>query len=218
MIKACIFDLDGTLINSLEDLADSVNYALRLQGYPEHETAEFRYFVGHGAVRLIESSLPQNMRTQDNINVTYSIYRRRYTEHSLDKTRPYDGILEMLEKLREANIRLAVLSNKPDSDTRSMIEALFPHGIFDAVAGHREGLPHKPDPQGAFDVCGAAGIETSACAMLGDSEVDVMTALAAGMLPVGALWGFRDRAELEGAGARFVIESPLELPGLLSRL
>lgn len=218
MIQACVFDLDGTLINSIDDLADAVNYTLRLYRYPEHEPAEYRYMVGNGAALLIERALPEGHRTEREIAKALDIYRERYAAHSLDKTRPYEGMTATLRRLRAAGLRLAVISNKPDSDTQAIIEKLFPARLFDVVCGHRDGMPHKPDPQGVLEACARMGIKPSGGAMLGDSAVDIKTALAAGMTPLGALWGFRERDELAEAGAKFLLEKPAELPEVLSRI
>lgn len=218
MIEACIFDLDGTLINSLEDLADSSNYALEAMGLPTHSVEAYRYFVGHGAGHLVESMLPKEKRTPEILQKTMEIYRKRYAEHILDKTLPYDGIPELLKGLGQAGFKRAVVSNKPDPDVHSIIKRLFCDGLFDTVTGHRDGVPHKPDPQVIFNTCKALGAEPAHCVMLGDSAVDILTGRNAGMQAVGVLWGFRGREELLEAGAAHLIAAPGELWNVLKDL
>jgi phosphoglycolate phosphatase len=211
MYKACIFDLDGTLINSLEDLADSCNYALEQMGFPIHDVQAYRHFVGNGVVRLIENIVPQGSRTPSILNKTLDIYRIRYGEHYLDKTKPYSGIAELLKELKTYGIKLAVVSNKPNDVTKKIILELFGEKTFDIVFGQREGVPRKPHPQGALNACEHMHVQPQQCVFLGDSAVDMQTAIAAGMFPVGALWGFRDREELETAGAAALLGEPIEL-------
>lgn len=218
MIEACVFDLDGTLINSLEDLADSSNFALAALGYSTHTTEEYRYFVGHGAGHLVESMLPQNARTPEVIEKTMSLYRDRYAAHSLDKTRPYPGVPELIAGLRQKGIKCAVVSNKPDSDTRAIIESLFDATLFNAVTGHREGVPHKPEPQVVLNTCKELRCKPASCVMLGDSAVDIQTGCNAGMTPVGVLWGFRGRDELLKAGAKYLIKTADGLWDVLKQL
>jgi phosphoglycolate phosphatase len=211
MYKACIFDLDGTLINSLEDLADSCNYALEQMGFGVHKVQAYRHFVGNGAVWLIENIVPQGSRTPSILNKTLEIYQSRYGEHYLDKTKPYNGVPELLQELKAKGIKLAVVSNKPDDATKKIVFELFGEKIFDAVIGQREGVPRKPHPQGALNACEQIKMQPQQCVFLGDSAVDMQTGISAGMFPVGALWGFRDCEELETAGAAILISEPIEL-------
>jgi len=214
MQNACVFDLDGTLINSLKDLAISSNYALEVQGFPTHETEEYRYFVGRGAQKLIEDILPEAIRTPEIIKKTKELFNDHYDAHYLDNTAPYDGISPLLAQLKQRGFRLAVVSNKPDDFVKKIVTQLF-GGSFDAVIGQREGVARKPDPASVFEACEAMGIEPQGCLYLGDSGVDMLTAKAAGMFPIGVLWGFRDRAELLENGARALIEHPSEILALI---
>jgi phosphoglycolate phosphatase len=216
MYKACIFDLDGTLINSLEDLADSCNYALGQMGFPIHDVQAYRHFVGNGVVKLIENIVPQSSATPEILSKTLEIYKNRYAVHYLDKTKPYCGIQALLQELKARGIKLAVVSNKPDDATKGLIYQLFGEKMFDVVSGQQEGIPRKPHPQGAVNACEQMKVRQQQCIFLGDSSVDMKTAIAAEMLPVGVLWGFRDREELNGAGAEVLISKPDELLSLFS--
>jgi phosphoglycolate phosphatase len=211
MYKACIFDLDGTLVNSLDDLADSCNYALEQMGFPTHKVQDYRYFVGNGVVNLIKKIVPQEGVAQSVLDKTLDVYCKRYAIHYLDKTSPYDGINELLIGLKAKGIKLAVVSNKPDEATKKIISEVFGENVFDIVLGQQEGVPHKPNPKSAFNACETMQVLPRECVFLGDSAVDMQTAIAAGMLPVGALWGFRDRDELVTAGAVILASEPIEL-------
>lgn len=214
MIKASIFDLDGTLINSLRDLADSSNYALARQGFPIYETERYRYFVGRGIPRLIEDILPEDARTPEILAKTRALFDGYYGAHGLDHTGPYEGIPEMLTALRKDGLRLAVVSNKADAFVGQLVTSLFP-GVFDVVLGQREGIPHKPDPTGALEACRKMGAAPADCLYFGDSGVDMLTANAAGMTAVGVLWGFREKEELLKNGAQLLIAAPSEAADLI---
>jgi phosphoglycolate phosphatase len=214
MFKACIFDLDGTLVDSLKDLAVSVNHALGLQGLPTHEVEKYRYFVGRGAAKLVEEVLPEGQRDKLTQEATSKLFNEYYNLHFLDNTLPYDGIVALIEKLKQRGIKLAVVSNKPDLFVRKIVDNLFA-GYFDSVCGHRDDIPHKPDPTIVNEVCSLISTSPQDCVFIGDSGVDMQTANNAGMFAVGALWGFRTRDELAQNGAAALIERPEDLLALL---
>lgn len=206
---AAIFDLDGTLADTLDDLADSMNATLAEFGFPEHGVEPYRYFVGRGMLNLARSTAPEGTD-----EATVVAIRDRMTERYHNtwdaKTRPYAGIPELLSELGKRGLRLAVLSNKPDVFTRLMVERFFP-GVFDFVAGARDGVPIKPDPTGAVAIAADFGVEPAACVYLGDTNTDMKTGRAAGMFTIGVSWGFRPVKELEEAGAQAIVDAPLEV-------
>jgi phosphoglycolate phosphatase len=214
---AVLFDLDGTLLDTLEDIADAANRALARHGHPLHPVASFRYFVGEGARTLVERTLPENARVKETIDRLYAEFLGEYARNWKAKTRPYDGVPGLLDGLVERGVKIAVLSNKPDDFTRRCVEELLEHWTFDAVLGHHDGIAPKPDPAGALEIARTLGVPSGRILFAGDSAIDMETARAAGMFPVGVLWGFRTREELESSGARAVIESPSELLAILQR-
>ena len=185
-----LWDLDGTLLDTLEDLMDGVNYALRQFGYPERTLEEVRCFVGNGAKRLIDQAVPENADPQP----VFELFRSYYADHCQIKTRPYTGIPEALEALGK-KYPMAVVSNKPDVAVKPLCAQYFP-GIY--ALGESEGCPRKPAPDMVFKAMAAIGVD--ACVYVGDSEVDVVTAKNAGVPCLSVLWGFRDRAEIEAMG------------------
>lgn len=204
MKTGILFDLDGTLLNTLEDLLDATNYALTQCGYPPRTLWELRRFVGNGAENQIRMSLPGGASPEE-VERILNIYKPYYTEHCKVKTRPYDGILEALAVLKE-KYPIAVVSNKPDAAVKALCAELFP-GIF--ALGEAPDCPRKPAPDMVNKACRAIGVET--CVYVGDSEVDVITAKNAGVPCLSVLWGFRDREEIEQAGGAFFCETPAEL-------
>ena len=214
---AVLFDLDGTLLDTLDDIADAANRVLVRHRYPTHPTASYRLFVGEGARVLVERALPEEARVPETIEQLYAEFRGEYARNWNAKTKPYDGVPEMLDGLVERGLKMAVLSNKPDDSTRMCVRELLSGWTFDAVLGHHDGIPPKPDPAGALEVAAELGVPPERILYVGDSSIDVQTAIDAGMFPVGVLWGFRSREELESSGARAVIESPRDLFALLER-
>lgn len=204
MKTGILFDLDGTLLNTLEDLLDATNYALELCGYPRRTLSELRRFVGNGAENQIRMSLPEGASPEE-VQRVLKIYKPYYTEHCQVKTRPYDGILEVLAILR-GKYPIAVVSNKPDAAVKALCAELFP-GIF--ALGEAPDCPRKPAPDMVFKACRAIGADT--CVYVGDSEVDVRTAKNAGVPCLSVLWGFRDREEIEAAGGEYFCEKPIDL-------
>ncbi len=207
--KTAIFDLDGTLLATLDDLADSVNIALTKHGYPTHETSKYCYFVGNGARALIERALPEEIQSNEEIvSKVLATYKEVYEVHYIDKTKPYDGIHTLLSTLNNMGIKLAVLSNKPDDKTKELTEHFFPDIPFAAVCGGRVGVPLKPDPKAVYEVLSICGGTPSKTFYMGDSGVDMITAKNAGIYACGATWGFRTADELEKAGADVLCDTP----------
>lgn len=213
--KAVLFDLDGTLLDTLEDLADSANRALADMGMPLHPVGAFRYFVGDGLLTLIERIIPADRQNPETIAETAEAFRRHYTDNWHVKSRPYQGVGEMLTALAEAGLELAILSNKPQDFTRLCVERLLADFFFDPILGQREGIPKKPDPAGALEVSERLGIAPEHFLYLGDTSIDMQTATRAGMCAVGVLWGFRTEQELRDAGADHLIQAPADLLDLL---
>lgn len=212
-IRAILFDFDGTLADTLDDIAASMNHALAAAGLPTHPRHAYRELVGEGVERLVERALPPDrLETK---SAVLSELRDHYTAHMTDRTAPYPGVPGLLDGIAERGLPAAVLSNKPQAATRHLVERLFGRWTFEAVVGPAPGVPHKPDPGGALQIARRVGIEPGRWLYLGDTRTDMETATAAGMVPVGALWGFRDRAELEAHGAREVVERPSDVLDLL---
>ena len=204
MKTGILFDLDGTLLNTLEDLLDATNYALAQCGYPARTLSELRRFVGNGAENQIRMSLPAGASPEE-VQRVLKIYKPYYTEHCQVKTRPYDGIWESLAILKE-KYPIAVVSNKPDAAVKTLCGQMFP-GIF--ALGEAPDCPRKPAPDMVHKACRAIGVDT--CVYVGDSEVDVRTAKNAGVPCLSVLWGFRDREDIEAAGGQYFCESPAQL-------
>jgi len=210
--EAAIFDLDGTLVNSLNDLADSANAVLRSHGFPAHDVEAYRYFVGNGSRKLIERILPAD-RAADATFVRdfMAEYKARYAAHLLDKTKPYDGIMEMLAELRRRSIPMAVCTNKHQSAAEAIMEALFPHDMFCEIIGDQDGLPRKPNPSKVLHIMKNMGVTGDKTLYFGDTSVDMDTARNAGAFAVGVLWGFRPAEELTEHGADILLKHPMEL-------
>ncbi len=209
--KAVIFDLDGTLIDSLADIACATNHALAECGYPQHPEQAYRHFVGNGIRRLIERSMPPEERTEERIARCHRLMADRYRQCCTERTRLYDGVAGMLDALTAAGLKMAVLSNKPGEFVAKIVSALLWPWPFEGLLGGDGRFPAKPDPQGALWLAGQMGVAPGEVVFVGDSNVDMRTAAAAGMYGVGACWGFRDRDELLAAGARRAIGHPGEL-------
>ena len=210
--QAAIFDLDGTLVNSLDDLADSANATLCAHSFPVHEVEAYRYFVGDGTRKLMERILPQEYAADMAfVEQFMSEYKDRYARNLLQKTKPYDGIIDMLEELRRRRIPMAVCTNKHQSAAEMIVKTLFPHGIFQEIIGDQEGLPRKPDPQKVLHIMRNLGVTGEQTAYFGDTDVDMDTARNAGAFAVGVLWGFRAREELVAHGADILLTHPMEL-------
>ncbi len=210
--QAAIFDMDGTLIDSLADLADSVNETMDHYGFPQHTLEDYRYFVGNGAKKLIKRSVPKDKSDDDDfINEVLEYYNGCYQRHLTTKTRPYNGIVEMLDKLKSLNIPMGVCTNKQQFAADEIVAAMFQKGIFSAVIGDSKGLPRKPDPTKVLKIAAQFKVEPEKVAYLGDTSVDMETAHNAGFLSVGVTWGFRPASELIESGAEILINHPSEI-------
>lgn len=212
MIRAVLFDLDGTLTNTLEDIADAMNRALRLNGLPEWPVDAYRYLVGDGAKKLAERAVREQQELALAVQREYQAY---YETHTRIKTQPYAGVTEMLRALQSRGVPMAVFSNKPDADTKGVVSYFFPDICFPEIRGQVEGIPVKPDPAGALLTAEKLGVSPDEVLYLGDTSTDMQCALNAGMHPVGALWGFRTEEELRTSGAEYVIRCPLDILPLL---
>jgi phosphoglycolate phosphatase len=208
---AVLFDLDGTLLDTLEDLADSTNAALRAQGFAEHPLAAYRYFIGNGVENLVRRALPPERLEAATLARSAELMRREYSARWADKTRPYPGVAELLDALTARGLPMTVLSNKPDDFTRLCVSRLLPDWRFEVVLGAGPGVPKKPDPAAALRIAARLNLPPARIVYLGDTNTDMQTAVAAGMYPVGALWGFRTAAELTASGAEVLLEKPMEL-------
>lgn len=214
--KLIIFDLDGTLLDTVADLAFSVNHALAKNGFPSHAIEAYKYFVGNGVNKLIERSLPEGYGTEANIALIKEDFRNFYDKHSADHTVPYDGIRELLQTLQKEGLMLAVASNKYHSATESLIREIFPEIAFAAVYGQREGKPPKPDPSIVLDILQRTSVMATEALYVGDSGVDMLTAANSGVRSVGVTWGFRSREELVEAGACHIANKPDEVKGFIN--
>jgi phosphoglycolate phosphatase len=209
--KCVIFDLDGTLLNTLDDIGDSVNLALTRMGLPTYPIERYRYFVGDGMEILARRVLPPERVDDATVAACVGHIRDEYGSRWSNKSRPYDGITDMLNGLVARNLLLGVLSNKPHDFTRVVVEKLLPEWKFDPLLGSRPGVPKKPDPAAALEIIDQLRIPAEEILYVGDTAVDMQTAVAAGMFPVGAVWGFRTAEELRDNGARVLIEHPVDL-------
>ena len=213
--SAVLFDLDGTLVDSLDDLADAMNTVLGRNGFLPHPVDAYRYFVGDGMEMLVRRALPEARRDEGTVSRCLGEMKGEYEERWACKTRPYPGIPELLSALAGRGIPMAVLSNKPEDATLGVVERLLCSWTFAAVCGARPGLPKKPDPSGALEIASRLGIAPEAWVYAGDTGTDMKTANAAGMFAVGVLWGFRGAEELTAAGARILVRHPLDVLGCL---
>lgn len=214
MIKAVLFDLDGTLINSIDDLADSVNCTLARFGYPTHEVEKYKYFIGNGMRKLIERALgSEECSKVDPVLESFMAY---YKQHSLDKTRPYDGIYKLLEQLEEKGIAAAIVTNKADSAAKAIANHFFGDKL--KVYGQREGIPTKPDPALVNLALAELGVLAKESAFVGDSGMDMAVSVNAGCIPVGVTWGFRTSEELIKNGALHLADTPDKLYEILVAL
>ena len=209
MYKAVIFDLDGTLLDTLEDLADSVNEMLRKFSCPERSLDEIRQFVGNGMKKLVERSVSENFDKKD-FDSAYEFFRLSYGKNMENKTCPYDGIINCLEELKKLGIKTAVTSNKNDDAVKNLCKKYFGQLVTLAV-GVKDGVSPKPCPEMVFSAMEEIGVSKENCIFVGDSDTDILTAKNAGLKSIGVLWGFRDRETLESAEADFVISSPDEI-------
>lgn len=215
MKSLLIFDLDGTLLDTIGDLATSTNYALTLCGFPTHETPAYRFFIGNGINNLFEKALPEGSKTPENILMVRQLFLEYYGAHNSELTVPYSGITELLQSLQNKGIKLAVASNKYHKATEILIQHFFPEIRFTAVFGQREGVPTKPDPTIIQDILSITKVDKNEVLYIGDSGVDMQTAQNACIDAVGVTWGFRPRAELEEFSPKYFVDKPLEILGIV---
>jgi len=209
--KGIIFDLDGTLLNTIEDLSDSVNYALSSFGFPEHSYEAYKKKIGKGFRNLIESSLPEGGFDDTMLVNILTVFLKIYDKKYMEKTRPYDGITGMLDAVTGMGIKTGVNSNKRMDYTNALIQKFFADIPFVEIFGEREGVPRKPDPSSALQIAGLMGLAPEEVLYIGDSKTDIQTGQNAGMDTVGVLWGFRDYEELVSHEATYIIETPEEI-------
>lgn len=210
-INGVIFDLDGTMLNTLEDLADSCNRVLLSEGFSTHPVNSYKYFIGNGIVNLIKNALPESHRDNEElISKITGKMRIEYSHNWNKKTYIYDGVKELLYHLGNCSIPVSVLSNKADNFTKEMVKYYFPDFKFNQVIGEKNGVPRKPHPYAAIQLIESMGVTPEKTALIGDSGTDMQTATAAGAIPIGVLWGFRDRTELITNNARYCLSKPLD--------
>jgi len=212
--KGVIFDLDGTLVNSLEDLADSMNIVLKSYNYPTHNYEQYKNFIGGGIKNLVSKSLPQKQNDEKLINSCFHKMLEVYSSNCTNKTKPYEGIIELLDNLISRNIKLSVLSNKSDAFTKKIAATLFPN-YFDPVIGLSIEKLKKPNPFVALEISKNLGIKSKELIYIGDTGIDMQTANNANMFAVGVLWGFRTEEELISNGAKYLLRKPLDLIKIL---
>lgn len=210
-LKAFIFDLDGTLIDSLADIAESINRMLDARGYPRCEQEVFKQMVGDGMEKLVERALPEDARSEELIQTCVEEYRALYDQLWNMQTRPYEGIVAMLAELKTRGVRLGVISNKAHRFTVPVTEHFFGKGCFDHILGQRHEVPRKPAPDGAHEMAAFLGFKTEEMAYVGDSGIDMAFAKNSGMRAIGVRWGFRSEAELREHGADVLISRPADL-------
>lgn len=212
MKKGCIFDLDGTLVNSLTDLALSTNEVLKMHGLPIHDISAYNQFVGNGVKKLIERALPKEHI--DLLDECLEEFYQIYDEHCLDHTKPYDGMEELIHTLKKEGIQLSVVTNKPHHLAVKIVEKLFPD-TFTAILGQQDLYPIKPHPESTFIALMSMRLSKDECYFIGDSNVDIQTGYQAEMDSIGVCWGFRGRDELEKEGATYVVDVPCEIKEII---
>ena len=213
--SAVLFDLDGTLLDTLKDIADSVNSALGHLGFPQHELEAYKYFIGDGREALAIHALPEHHRKAVTVDKLVTYINEEYPKRWVNNTCPYQGVPNLLDALTSSGIKMAILSNKQHSFTELMVSRLLPRWRFELVVGALPSVPKKPNPTAALQIAQRLNIRPLEFLYLGDSDVDMKVATAADMYPVGALWGFRTADELLSSGARALIQQPTDLLHLL---
>jgi phosphoglycolate phosphatase len=210
--RAIIFDLDGTLIDSLIDISDAMNHTLSLFGYPTHPYEAYKYFVGRGLTNLVKSCIPQSaLDNPQTIRNCFEMFTDHYQRNLTNKTLLYPGIKELLDALVAKGMKMAILSNKADKLTKQISDDLLNKWQFEIVMGATDDFPHKPNPESALFIAKKLNVSPENILYVGDTNVDMQTAVAAEMFPVGVTWGFRTREELQNTGAQLIIDRPMEL-------
>jgi phosphoglycolate phosphatase len=213
--KGIIFDLDGTLVNSLEDIADAMNKVLQNLDYPTHTYDDYQYFIGSGLRNLVSKSLPENHNDETQIERCYDLMVEIYRDNCTNQTKPYNGIIELLDELKSRNIKLSVFSNKADALTKEITAFLFP-GYFNPIVGLSIESLKKPNPFEAEEISKSLGLQPEEMIFVGDSGIDMQTATNANMYAVGVLWGYRPKEELIANGAQHILSHPLDLIPILT--
>lgn len=214
MIDTIIFDLDGTLLNTLEDLMDSVNFALERQGFPLRALSEIRSFVGNGIKVLMERAVPEGIAGTETFDVCFKDFNDYYKVHMEDKTAPYEGINDMLTNIKKAGFKTTIVTNKIDYAAQDLCKRMFGENI-DLVVGSTDDRPNKPAPDGVFYALEKLGSKAENAIFVGDADTDILTAKNAKLPSIGVLWGFRDRDVIENEGADYIVETVNELENLL---
>lgn len=217
MKRLIIFDLDGTLLNTIADLAQSTNHALHVLGYPTHEESAYNFMVGNGINKLFERALPEGEKSEENVLRVRTEFIPYYDVHNADKSRPYPGISGLLEQLQAKGLHIAVASNKYQAATEKLIAHYFPGIRFIAVFGQREGVNVKPDPTIVEDILAITKVEKESVLYVGDSGVDMQTALNAGVTSCGVTWGFRPRTELESFHPNYIVDKAEDILSLINQ-
>lgn len=208
MIKLCIFDMDGTVVNTINTISYFANNALKKYGFTDIPTEKYKVLVGNGAKVLVERMLEEIGAPKEWFDKVFEYYNSTYDNDFMYLTEPYAGIIDMLKKLKAAGIKTAILSNKPDITAKKVSDKLFGTELIDMCYGAREGKALKPDPESVLEIIDLFGVEKDECLYIGDTGTDILTAKNAGLYSVGVLWGFRDKTELENAGADVIISEP----------
>ena len=215
MKKLVIFDLDGTLLNTIEDLGQAANYALERNGYATHSMASYPYFVGNGVRRLMTRVLPEDARDDATVDRVLGDFLEYYDEHCIDFTKPYDGMPELLQDLHDLGVNVAVASNKYQKAVSKIITHYFPEVNFIAIEGQKDGINVKPDPSVVFSILAQAKVAKADCLYVGDSGVDMETARRACIDSVGVTWGFRSKKELVEYHADAIVNNPIDILGIV---
>jgi phosphoglycolate phosphatase len=210
MKKAVIFDLDGTLLDTLTDIMESVNIVLKRYGFPTHDLDAYKYFIGSGISVLTQKAFPSFISERE-FTVYLSEVMREYEARQTLRTKPYDGIMEMLERLNNEGVKIAILSNKPDEFAKPTVAHFFPNIKFEVVFGSRENVARKPAPDAVFEILDLLNLHKEDCYFVGDTSTDMRTAVSAGVDAIGVSWGFRTVDELNGTGAKCIIDSPRDI-------
>lgn len=217
MKKLVIFDLDGTLLNTIEDLGQAANYALERNGYATHSMASYPYFVGNGVRRLVTRVLPEDARDDENVDRVLGDFMKYYDEHCIDYTKPYNGMPELLQDLRDMGVMMAVASNKYQQAVSKIIPHYFPDINFIAIEGQKDGVNVKPDPSIVFSILAQARVPKADALYIGDSGVDMETARRACIDSVGVTWGFRSKKELVEYQADVIVNNPVDILGIVEK-
>lgn len=212
--KAVIFDLDGTLVNSIEDIADAMNMVLKTHNYPTHSYNNYKTLVGSGIKSLVINALPEIKRNNAQVDICFNAMMDVYKNLCTNKTKPYPGIVELLNNLKSEKIKLSILSNKADALTKKVVKEIF-SGYFNPVLGLKTEANKKPNPIVALEICKSLGVAPEETIFIGDTGIDIQTANNANMLSVGVTWGFRDESELIKNGAKHILQNPLDLLTIL---